>query len=164
MAWHLNGKKTPSGAWAACAGADHLASQTSATAYMSARSEAKHWSPKRRTVANRRVGNALQAYSARVPLFNYVEKSANARLDCRRPLKPQCWLARQAPGKMEAEVPCVEAVYQRLVQLVARAFYAVDLKFLFQAEEGTKTATQPSGRSKKQPVLFQLFDCCSVEE
>lgn len=67
---------------------------------------------------------------------------------------------------MEAEVPCVEVVYQRLVQLVARAFYASDLKVLF-AEDESEKAPLPSERKKKQPVLFSFIhsvpitSCCS---
>ena len=57
---------------------------------------------------------------------------------------------------MEAEVPCVEVVYQRLVQLVAQAFYSVDLKLLFQADDEAKAAAQPKGRAKKQPVLSRI--------
>ena len=54
---------------------------------------------------------------------------------------------------MEAETPCVEYVYQRLVQLVARAFYKLEMKALFIEDEPPDTAPPPKSRaSKKQPV------------
>ena len=54
---------------------------------------------------------------------------------------------------MEAELPCVDFVYQRLVQLTARAFYSLELKSLFKEDEPPDTVPAPKGRaSKKQPV------------
>ena len=54
---------------------------------------------------------------------------------------------------METESPCVEYVYQRMVQLTARAFYSVEMKALLKEDEPPETLPAPKGRaSKKQPV------------
>ena len=61
---------------------------------------------------------------------------------------------------MEAETPCVEFVYQRMVQLTARAFYSLEMKILFKEDEHPETIPAPRGRaSKKQPVN----DCKSIK-
>ena len=55
---------------------------------------------------------------------------------------------------MEAETPCVELIYQQLVQLVARAFYAVNLKELLKEEQPEAAPLSPAGKkAKKPPVL-----------
>ena len=55
---------------------------------------------------------------------------------------------------MEAETPCVELIYQQLVQLVARAFYAVNSKELLKEEQPEAAPLLPPGKKgKKPPVL-----------
>ena len=56
---------------------------------------------------------------------------------------------------MEGEVPCVDHLYQRMVKLLARAFYKFELKTLFkeEAEEGQPVSNPPpKGKPRKPPV------------
>ena len=63
---------------------------------------------------------------------------------------------------MEAESPCVESVYQRLIQLVARAFYKLEMKALFEVDEPKEvTPPQKSRANKKPPVHHFLNALCT---
>ena len=55
---------------------------------------------------------------------------------------------------MEAETPCVELVYQQLVHLVARAFYAVNLKELLKEEQPEAAPLLPPGKKGKKPTVL----------
>lgn len=68
------------------------------------------------------------------------------------------WELRSIQITMEAETPCVEYVYQRLVQLVARAFYKLEMKALFKEDEPPEITPPAKGKaSKKLPVSWPIF-------